>query len=195
MKKLMGTLKVTLGLAVIAAFLLPLIHCGGVGNAQVAQTPASQDPIVGFWYFQFVAEGNTADSSGLPADHVPPDGAVLDSGYWQWNAGGTEIINSMRLPSTQSFCLGMWQNAGSSQYKVNHFAISWNSDGSYLGPANIRPQVTLSNDLNSLTGTFTLDQDNSGGSALVHLMGKVTAQRIALDTTVQRRLPVPPPAP
>lgn len=196
MKTIFATLRVFLGVAVIAGSLLPLIHCGGVTDAQPAADPPGNMPIVGFWYFQEVAKGNTPESTGLPADMVPPDGAVLDSGYAQWHADGTEINNSSRQPVTQSFCLGVWGNNGGLQYKLNHFAISWTFDGStesYQGPANIRQQVTLSQDHNSFSGTFTVDQYNSSGNPLVHLTGDIVAHRITLDTTVTDVLPVPPP--
>src|SRR5690348_917144 len=198
MRTIFRTLKVSLALAVVAAFLLPLIHCGGVSTAQAAAAdPPGNPPIVGFWFYKFVAQGNTAESTGLPADQVPPDGAVLDSGYAQWHADGTEISNSSRQPVTQSFCLGVWENAGGLQYKLNHFAISWTFDGStetYQGPANIRQQVQLGQDHNSFSGTFSIDQYNAGGNTLVHLVGNIVGQRISVDTPVADVLPVPPPS-
>jgi hypothetical protein len=198
MKMIFRSLKVSVVLAVAAAFFLPLIHCGGVSTAQAAAAdPPGNPPIVGFWFFKFVAEGNTAESSGLPANQVPPDGAVLDSGYAQWHADGTEISNSSRQPVTQSFCLGVWENPGGLQYKLNHFAISWTFDGStetYQGPANIRQQVQLGQDHNSFSGTFSIDQYNAGGNTLVHLVGNIVGQRISVDTPVADVLPVPPPS-
>ncbi len=194
MKTIFRNLKVPLGLAVIAAFLLPLIHCGGVSDAQTVADPPGA-PIVGFWYFKFIAQGNTVESTGLPADQVPPDGAVLDSGFAQWHSDGTEISNSSRQPVTQSFCLGVWEKTGGSQYQLNHFAISWLFSGTaetYLGPTNIGQIVTLSNDHNSFTGTFTIKQYDPSGNLLVSLMGNVQGLRIAVTTPVQDVLPVPP---
>ncbi len=55
---------------------------------------AQQKPIVGFWTVKFIAKGNTAASTGLPQDKVPPDGAVIDDGNQQFHSDGTEIHNS-----------------------------------------------------------------------------------------------------
>jgi hypothetical protein len=193
MKTMFGTLKAFFGVAVIAAFLLPLIHCGGVSDAETTADPPG-DPIVGFWYYKFIAQGNTVESSGLPEDQVPPDGAVLDSGYAQWHSDGTEISNSSRQPVTQSFCLGVWEKAGGTKYQLNHFAISWvfSATETYQGPANIGQNVTLSNDHNSFTGTVTIKQYDPSGNLLVSLMGNIQGQRITVTTPVQNVLPVPP---
>lgn len=199
MKKIFDTLTVILGVTVIAGFLFPLMHCGGVADAQAAADPPANAPIVGFWFIQLTAKGNTAESTGLPADFVPPDGAVIDSGYSQWHSDGTEIDNSSREPVTGNFCLGVWENNGGLQYKLNHFAISWTFDGStetYQGPANIRQDVTVSSDHNSFSGSFTIDQYNAGGNPLVHLTGDIVGQRITAGTSMADVLPTPPqPAP
>jgi hypothetical protein len=180
MKKMFGNLKVILGVVVIAGFLLPLIHCGGVGKAQSPaqdSTTQAQEPIVGFWKTTFTAEGN--DSQG------PPDGTVVDWGLQQWHSDGTEIHNTaLRPPSIGHFCLGTWETAGPLQYKLNHFAIAWTDDGSaYLGLGNIHETVTLSADHNSFSGTFTIDQYDTGGNVLAHITGNIMGTRITGATT------------
>ena len=65
-----------------------------------------------------------------------------------------------------SFCLGVWENVGPSKYKLNHFPLTWNADGTFLGPANLREEVTLSPDHNSFTGTFSLGQYDPQGNLL-----------------------------
>jgi hypothetical protein len=110
---------------------------------------------------------------------------VIDSAFAQWHSDGTEIMNSSRLPRSQSFCLGVWKNAGPLQYKLNHFAISWTDDGDTLiGPANFREKITLSRDHNSFAGTFTIDQYDTGGGLLVHIAGTIQGKRITPETTV-----------
>jgi hypothetical protein len=131
------------------------------------------DPIVGFWKVKFLSKDNT----GIP------DGTVLDSAFAQWHSDGTEIMNSSRAPETQSFCLGVWTRTKPSRYQLNHFAISW-ANGALLGPGNIRENVVLSQDGNSYTGTFTIDQYDQQGSLLVHLTGQLEGKRITVDTTV-----------
>jgi hypothetical protein len=189
MKTMFTTLKVSLGLAVIVACLFPLIHCGGVTDAQTVADPPANEPIVGFWYYKMESQGNT----GLGI----PDGVVLDSGYAQWHSDGTEISNSNREPVTQSFCLGVWEKSGGLHYQLNHFAISWLFSGTetYQGPANIGQTVTVSQDHNSFTGTFTIKQYDPLGSEppLVSLTGNIEGHRITITTPVQDVLPVPPP--
>ena len=128
-------------------------------------------PIVGLWKFSFVAEGNAEI----------PDGVVIDSGYVTWHADGTEIMNSGRAPMTGSFCMGAWKRVGR-VYKLNHYALSWDPSGTNLvGPANIRERVHVDAGNNSYSGTFTLDQYDTGGNVLVHIQGTVTGERITAD--------------
>jgi hypothetical protein len=128
--------------------------------------------IVGMWKVQFVSEGTT----GIP------DGTVIDSAYAQWHSDGTEIMNSGRPPITSSFCLGVWKKTGESTYKLNHFALSWDPTGTvFVGPANIRENVTLDDNGNSFSGTFTIDQFDTNGNTLAHIAGKITAQRVTPD--------------
>jgi hypothetical protein len=128
--------------------------------------------IVGMWKVQFVSEGTT----GIPDD------TVIDSAYAQWHSDGTEIMNSGRPPITSSFCLGVWKRTGKSTYKLNHFALSWDPTGTvFVGPANIREEVTLDDSGNSFSGTFTIDQFDTNGNTLAHIVGKITAQRVTPD--------------
>ena len=128
--------------------------------------------IVGMWKVQFVSEGTT----GIP------DGTVIDSAYAQWHSDGTEIMNSGRPPITSSFCLGVWKRTGGATYKLNHFALSWDPTGTvFVGPANIREDVTLDNNGNTFSGTFTIDQFDTNGNTLGHIAGKISAQRVTPD--------------
>jgi hypothetical protein len=206
MKTMFGALKATLGVAVLATVFASLANaqCVDLGvskrgaprlqnqswtgkfspglfklvaEGETEASPADQDhhdPTVGFWRVDLISEGN----SGIT------DGTVLDAGFTQWHSDGTEILNSSRAPATQSFWLGVWEKTGPSMYKLNHFPLSWNADGTLLGPANIREDITVSPDHDSYVGTFTLDQYNSGGNKLVHLAGRVKAKRITVNTSI-----------
>ena len=215
MRNLLASFKTALGLALLVILAVPLANaqCFNLGKykksafllppsfsarrwLRAAFAPAAyiqaqktlgaqQDPIVGFWSVKWIAEGNTAASTGLPPDQVPPDGAVLGTGLQQWHSDGTEIHNAgNRPPVIQSFCLGMWKKVGPSEYQLNHFTISWNPDNTFLGPGNIREAVTLSKDHNSLSGTVTIDQYDAAGNLLVHLQGTLVGIRITLSTTI-----------
>ena len=129
----------------------------------------SDDRIVGFWKVEFALEDE-----------------VIDSGFAQWHNDGTEIINSgSRPPATSNFCLGVWKKSGRSNYKLNHFGLSWDSDGKFIGPARIQEDVTLDHSGNKYTGIFTIDQYDPSGNLLAHIAGQVTATRITVDTSVE----------
>ena len=139
-----------------------------------ANKEGSDDRIVGFWKFKFVSEG----TSGIP------DGAVIDNGFVQWHSDGTEITNSSRPPATGNFCLGVWQKSGSSSYALNHFGLSSDLSGHFIGPAQIREDITLNHRADQYEGSFTIDQYDSAGNLLAHLQGRVTATRVTVHTPV-----------
>ena len=119
------------------------------------------ESIVGLWQFTFTAKGN-----GLGG---PPDGAPIDAGYVSWHGDGTELTNSGRDPSTSSFCMGVWKRIGYTEYKLNHWALSWvpasasctplaGNSGCFLGPTNIQEDVIVDETGNNYSGPFTIDQ-------------------------------------
>jgi hypothetical protein len=67
-------------------------------------------------------------------------------------------------------------------YVLNHFAKSWDANGNFIGPANIREKVRLGRDTQTYSGVFTLDQYDTSGNLLVHIAGEVAATRITVDT-------------
>lgn len=130
--------------------------------------------IVGFWKIQFLSKGNT----GIP------DGTQLDFGYVQWHADGTEIMNSgAHAPITSNFCMGVWEKTGPSSYKLNHVALAWDSTGTvFIGPAQIREQVTVENGGNHYSGTIAITQfATDEKTVLGHVTGVVTADRVTAD--------------
>ena len=123
-------------------------------------------PITGFWKVQLSL----------------PDGTVIDQGYTQWHADGTEILNSSRPPISGNFCMGVWKRTGRSTYKLNHFAMEWDPSGTtFIGPLNLKEEITLDRSHNSYAGTFTVDQYDINGNIIGHGAGNVTAQRITAD--------------
>ena len=139
----------------------------------------ADDRIVGFWKVEFVSEG----TDGIP------DGTVIDNGFAQWHSDGTEIMNSSRPPATGNFCLGVWHKSGRSSYKLNHFGLSWDSNGTFIGPARIQVEVTVDHSGNTYAGTFTIEQYDPAGNLIPPtITGKVTATRITVDTPVEHLL-------
>jgi hypothetical protein len=130
--------------------------------------------IVGMWKVSFVAEGNNPG---------PPDGTPIDFGFQQWHSDGTEILNSgMRAPATGNFCLGVWKRTGRRTYKLNHFALSYDPSGNFVGPANIREEVVLDPDDGSYSGSFAIAQFDQHGNMIGGVIGRVTGTRITVDT-------------
>jgi hypothetical protein len=155
----------------------PLKAATATASAQSSQShqvaPVGAE-IVGFWHVKFISKGTT----------FIPDGTVVDMGFSQWHSDGTEILNSSRPPATSNFCLGVWEKTGPFTYKLNHFALSSDLNGNMIGPANIREDVTLDVHGASYTGTFSIDQYDTSGNLLVHIIGEVKATRITVDTKV-----------
>ena len=153
----------------------PVIHPASFGPDQA--------PIVGLWQFRFISEGN---------EGAPPfikDGTPLDQGYAQWHSDGTEIMNSSRDPVTGSFCLGTWAPSGRLSFRLNHYALSWDNTGTFctpepgtsncfVGPTNIREEVTVNRRGDGYTGTFTIDQYDTAQHLMAHLTGRIEAHRI-----------------
>lgn len=139
------------------------------------------EPIVGFWSQQLVSRG----TEGVT------DGTVLEKGLSQAHSDHTEIINSGRPPISGSFCLGVWEKVGERTYKVNHILLAWDSTGTtYIGPINLREEITVDPDGDHYSGTFTIEsytQDNTGKLTLklpvAH--GVTTGTRIKVDTPVE----------
>jgi hypothetical protein len=166
------------------AYLLP----AAVIQDDEAGAAAADVSIVGFWHVKFYSDGIT---TGIPGGI--PKGTEIDAGYAQWHSDGTEINNSGgRAPNTENFCLGVWEKVGWHQYKLNHFATSWDPtkgtigpagpSGELIGPTNIRELVTLSAGGENFVGSFTIDNYDEAGLLLSHLQGKITGTRITVNT-------------
>lgn len=195
MKAMYRGLIVVLAMAAVALALAPMAaaECGSLNagtNPGALLKPQSwngsddlsasllfvsdNDPVVGFWKVKLTAK----DTPGIP------DGTVLDDGFQQWHSDGTEIMNSSRVPATGNFCMGVWKKTATSKYRLNHFGLSWDLSNTYVGPANIRSNIVLSNDGNKFTGTFTVDQYDTNGNVLAHLQGQIVGKRVTVYTGV-----------
>ena len=140
------------------------------GQAGDLFQPANFDKvsIVGMWSVQFFVGSS-----------------MIDFGYQQWHRDGTEFLNSGdRSPATQNFCLGVWEQTGPFRYKLNHFALSYDMNGTYNAKVNIREDVTLDPRSDTYSGSFTIDvYPPSGGAAVQHVAGRVTGKRVTVNTT------------
>lgn len=85
--------------------------------------------------------------------------------------------------------MGVWEKVGERTYKLNHFPLPWNSaETQFIGPANLRAEVTVTADGKQYSGTFTLEQyseDKNGNLTLMPpvAQGVITGTRITMDST------------
>jgi hypothetical protein len=140
-------------------------------------------PIVGMWHVVFTAKGNGSEG--------PPDGTPIDNAVAVWHSDRTEIMNSGRPPQDGNFCLGTWEEVGKCQYKLNHFALGYDTTnapegiGKPAGPTHIVEQVTVSSDDKSFTGTFTLDAYDTSFNNVTHIVGTLKGTRITVSSTIE----------
>lgn len=116
------------------------------------------DPITGLWKVNFLAHGNAGVA----------DGTVIDAAIVTWHADGTELMNSAKPPVTGNFCQGVWERSGST-YTLNHLALGWAPDSTFIGPVSIHETVTVSHNATILSGTFTITQYAQDGTTVVPL--------------------------
>jgi hypothetical protein len=99
----------------------------------------------------------------------------------------------VRAPDTGDVCLGVWNRTGEWTYELNHIGLSWDPVKKvYAGPAFIKQHVTLGEDKNSYTGTFTIDQldpDGKTRSLPALIKGNIVATRVTIDTDTTEALP------
>jgi hypothetical protein len=143
-------------------------------NSSISINPLQiLEPSTGMYQLISVAKSNK----------TVPAGTRLDAGFAVRHADDTEIMNSGKAPSSQSFRTGIWTSTGARSYKLNHWALNWDAAGTnFLGPANIGESITLDSTGNTYKGNFTLAQYSPGGSAAEGgAQGVVSATRITAD--------------
>lgn len=167
---------------------------GVQSNENTRESDGDDAGIVGLWQWSYTSEGSVpVPPLNVP---VPPDGAVIDSGYKQLFADHNELVASAeRAPLIGAVCVGVWKKVGEHTYIVNHFGAGWQPDNpidqtknplleSFLGPADIHEVIVLSEDGKSFTGSFTIDQFTNANTKtpLVHLQGKLAGKRLTIGS-------------
>jgi hypothetical protein len=139
---------------------------GRLTRVELRDNADHDNSIVGLWSVQFFAGGN-----------------MIDFGYAAWHRDGTEIMNSGgRAPSTQNFCLGVWAKTGPFNYKLNHFALSYDPSGTLNGRVNIKEDVVLDAKGDQFNGAFTIDvYDPNTNAVLQHVGGRIVGRRITVN--------------
>lgn len=134
---------------------------------QLANAPANgsnNSSIVGFWYVQFVAGGET-----------------IQEAYQNWNLGGTEVHNPNVDPRTGNVCLGTWVPISGGGFKLAHRVWNYDNAGDFLGTIHLSETVYLSHNGTQQTGTFKLDFYDPSGNFLMEIAGNITGQRIQVE--------------
>lgn len=186
--------------ALPAAAARPMILAAAPVSSKAYYNPLRfLEPIAGLYEVVLTSEGN-------PPGSAIPNGAQVDHAYSVWHADGTEIMNSGRPAGDSSFCLGTWAQTGRHTYSLNHFTLSWTQtvsntadqgtppglpgpyvNNTFVGPGNIREDITLSPDGSSFSGTFTLTQYMGETGEVVPgfpVSGTITGTRLTIDSPV-----------
>jgi hypothetical protein len=147
-------------------------------STETTATPS----IVGMWHVIFTAK--TSNGTAIPD-------TVVDNALVVWHNDNTEIMNSVRPPQDGDFCLGVWEQTGPLNYRLNHFA--WfanafpnstnNGIGEPIGPTRFVEWATLAADGNHYTGTFGLYSHDTSGKPGQSFTGTLTATRITMATS------------
>ena len=108
----------------------------------------------------------------IPSNAYP----VIDNSMVVLHSDKTEIMESARPPQDGNFCLGVWEKTGVRSYYVNHLPWLGNDTanapsgiGNPTAGAQITERVSLSEDGNKYSGSFTLVAYNLDGIQGCHI--------------------------
>lgn len=91
--------------------------------------------------------------------------------------GGLTADNSLPVP-TRSVAYGTWKQDGAAAYTAKFRFLRFNPDGTLAGSQKVARTLTLSADLNSLSGTLTGQVLDNAEVVLQPICGSETAVRI-----------------
>jgi len=128
--------------------------------------PNIQSPVVGLWDVQFISGGE-----------------VVDEGFDQYHADGTEILNDTPPPATGNVCLGVYEATSTQSIKLRHPSWIFDSTNTVaIAKAIILESVTVDKSGNTFTGTFTIQFVDLDGNPLgPDLTGTLKGTRITAD--------------
>ncbi|MEO8525363.1 MAG: hypothetical protein ABI460_11640 [Caldimonas sp.] len=147
-----------------AATTLLIQACGG--NAE-AQTASDANPIEGVWESAVTIKDCTS-------------GAIVRTfkGETLFHRGGSlSADNSLPVPS-RGASYGNWKQGVGTSYTANFRFLRFNPDGSLAGSQKVSRSLTLSSDMNTLTGTLTGQVFDTADVVLQPICGSETAVRI-----------------
>jgi hypothetical protein len=139
--------------------------------------------IVGMWHVIFTA--HTINGTAIPPDSYP----MIDNALVVFHSDQTEIMESARPAQDGNFCMGVWEKTGARSYYLNH--LPWlgndtaNAPGGIGNPtagAQIIERLTVNEEGNKYSGSFSLVAYNLDGSKAITFTGVVVATRITPST-------------
>ncbi len=133
------------------------------GTASSSDSPVNLS-IVGLWHTTFTVGGQT-----------------IQEAFQAWNVGGTEIHNPNVDPRTGNVCLGTWKKVAPLTYKLAHRVWMYDSNGGFQGTIHLSEVLSLGDNGNTHSGSFTLDFYDPNGNFLFEVAGDVAAERISVQ--------------
>ena len=147
----------------------------GAHRADAPVAPAVEPSIVGYWYTQYLA-----------------DGQLIDDGFDAWMSDGMEILNDSPMPASGAVCLGVWQKTAPYTYVLKH--PTWifdDTNTNLIGVAILRTQVTLDASGNSFKGQVTIDAYDLMGNSLGEETADLAGERIVAVDDPAATTPIP----
>jgi len=124
---------------------------------------------------------STATVLGLWKKVYYSGGELIDIGFAQFSAGGTELLNDVGVFNAgTNFCVGAWKRVGPRSYDLVHTAYIF--DGmKAVGVGIEKSHITVSRDGKRFNGTWTQDNYDLSGNLTpgTHFDGTITGTRIA----------------
>jgi hypothetical protein len=138
----------------------------GSPQAQDQESNRSDATILGFW--------KKIEMTG---------DVVVDIGFEQFSAGGTELLNDSVPPGNgNNFCLGGWKRIGLRTYALVHPFFVFDDSGKKPIAVGIeKSHISVSRDGNTFRGRWTQDNYDFSGNLLpnTHFAGTLSGTRIA----------------
>lgn len=151
------------GLALGANIKLPMLGQAGSDGDHSSHASTS---IVGLWAVVYTAGGT-----------------VFNQTFDQWHSDGTEFETAYLPVAQGNLCVGVWKATGPRTVKLHH--IGWTFDPVAGGTANgtftLDETITVSDDGQTYTGTFTFKAFDIKGNLGADIPGTIAAQRITVD--------------
>lgn len=127
-----------------------------------------------------LAVGEAATIVGLWDVKFLVDNEVVDEGFDQYHADGTEILNDTPPPATGNVCLGVYKMPATTSIKLKHPSWIYDPTNTFvIGKATILEQITVDRSNNFFTGTFTVQiRDLNGNPLAPDFSGQLRGDRI-----------------